>query len=88
MKTSIKSGVHQIKRVTAIKVQIIPTDPKKLQNSFVIRGAYKLFGLGKLIGLHKMSRVQTLDLVGLVAPPLIAFFCTIYKRPKRPQNLT
>ena len=27
---------------------------------------------------------QYLDLVGLLTPPLIAPFCTLYKRPQRP----
>ncbi len=32
--------------------------------------------------------VKNLDLAGLVTPPLIAFFCTLYIRPQSPQNLT
>ena len=30
---------------------------------------------------------QFFDLVSLVTPPLIAYICTLYKRPERPQNL-
>ncbi len=35
-----------------------------------------------------MLRKLYWDLVDLVTPALIASFCTFYKRPERPQNLT
>ena len=43
---------------------------------------------GSISTIIRLYQKENPDLVVLVTPPIITSFCTLYKRPQRPQNLT
>ena len=70
---SVQGGVMGQEDAIKKLKQNHPTHPKKIIGAIL-----------RNILFQKTSEKKISDLVGLVTHPLIASFCTLYKRPKRP----